>query len=444
MKIVIAGAGEVGTHLAKMLSDEEQDIIVIDNDPRKLTALESYNLMTYTGSAIKFDDLRAIKVGGADLFIAVTPYETRNLIACSMAKTLGARHAVARIDNADYLEPENVSYFESLGVDDLIYPEYLAANEILSALKRTWVRNWFEMLDGELIVMGVKLRAGTSSLIGKQLKEVGSISQFLHVSAIKRNRETIIPRGDDRIEENDILYIATTRDHIDEVTAVCGKTPIDVDKVFIMGGTRIAEQLALLAGDRYHIKIVENDLERCQDLADMLPDCNIINGDARDTDLLEEEGISDYDVFIALTDSSEANILGCMMAKEHGIRKTIAEVENIQYISEAETLNIGTIVNKKLLASSRIFQILLDSDVDNARCLALADAEVAELIVKEGARVTRADVKDLKLTRDVTIAGLVRDGVGQLVTGNTRLQAGDHVVIFCLTGAIHKVERLFN
>jgi len=196
--------------------------------------------------------------------------------------------------------------------------------------------------------------------------------------------------------------------------------------------------------DDIHIKIIEADEDRCQALADRLPNCNIVQGDLHNTDLLEEEGVSDYDVFITLGESSAVNILGCMTAKAHDVRKTIAEVEDIQYINEAESLNIGTIVNKKLLASSHIFQILLDSDASTSKCLALADAEVAEIVIKEGSKVTKSDVKDLKLSDEMTIAGLVRNGDGQLVTGNTRFMAGDHVVVFCLAGAIHKVEKAFK
>lgn len=443
MKIVIAGAGEVGTHLAKMLSNEEQDIIIMDNDDSRLLALEDYNLMTYYGSATSFDDLKNVGVSRADIFIAVTPYEARNILACSLAKNAGAKKTVARIDNSDYLKKENKDFFVSRGIDHLIYPEYLAAKEMSSALRRTWVRNWYELFDGELIVVGVKVRSN-SELVGHKLRELSEISNLMHVSAIKRNRETIIPQGNDILLENDIVYIATTHDHILEVMELCGKTAIDVGKVLVMGGGEITEQLLQLTSSRYKFKILESDPARCQELADMYPNCYVVNGDARDTDFLEEEGISDYDVFIALTETSEANILGCMMAKEHGIKKTIAQVENLRYFNEAEALNIGTIINKKLLASSRIFQIMLDSDADNAKSLALADAEVAELVVKPGAKVTRAAVKDLRLSKNMTIAGLVRDGEGQLVTGNTVLQAGDHVVIFCLSGDIHKIEKIFN
>lgn len=443
MKIVIAGAGEVGTHLAKMLSDEEQDIIIMDTDERKLDALENYNLLTYHGSATSFASLKDVKVGSADIFIAVTPLESRNLQACLLAKSMGAGKTVARIDNSEYLQKKHVAYFAQMGISDLIYPEYLAAGEILASIKRPWVRNWFEMLNGELILVGVKVRAG-ALLIGKQLKEVSSISKFMHVSAIRRNRVTIIPGGDDRIEVNDVLYITTTHNSIADVIRACGKKTFHAEKLFIMGGSEIAEQLLKQTGDHYHAKIVDPDRERCQQLADSIPNCNVVHGDPRDTDLLEEEGISDYDVFIALTDSSEANILGCMMAKEHGVRKTIAQVENLQYVNEAEALNIGSIINKKLLASSRIVQIMLDSDLDNAKCLALADAEVAELIIKENSKVTRKPVKDLHLPTGMTIAGLVRGGVGQLVAGSTHLQAGDHIVVFCLSGYIHKIEKAFS
>ena len=284
--------------------------------------------------------------------------------------------------------------------------------------------------------------AGVNVLM--ELKDLGGMSSFMHINAIKRNREIIIPGGDDMVLENDIIYIATTRKDVDNVIAVCGKVQHDVERVLIMGGNAIVQQLVSILGNKYKIKIMHNDLERCQELADMFPDCNVVHYVAGDTDVLEDEGVEDYDVFVAMGESSESNILSCVMAKEMGMRKTIAQVENLQFFNEAESLNIGTIINKKLIASSTIFQMMIDDDTDNAKCLALADAEVAELEVGAGAKVTKAPVKDLKLSRDMTIAGLVRGGVGQLVNGNTHLQAGDRVVVFCLSGAIHKIEKMFG
>ena len=444
MKIVIVGAGEVGSHLAKLLSREEQDIILVDKDSDKLAGIDAnYNLMTLCGSPTSFSTLRDAGTSHCDLFIAVTPYETSNVTACAMAKSLGAKKTVARIDNYEFMVDESREFFTRIGVDYLIYPEYLAAEEIMTALKRSWVRHWFELHNGEIILVGVKLR-NNAPLIGMQLKELAFSQPRFHVSAIKRNHETIIPRGDDRINDNDILYFTTTRDHVDDLLQMCGKVHQEIKNVLIMGGSRIAVRLAALAEGIYNIKIIDNNMDVCRRLPEKCPECEIVYGDARDIDVLREEGIEDFDAFIALSESSEANILACLTAKEFGVGKSIAEVENIQFISEAEGLNIGTVINKKLLASSKIFQILLDADINSSKCLALADAEVAEMIVKPNSKITKAEVKDLNLTRDMTIAGLVRDGIGMLVKGDTRIQAGDHVVVFCLAGAIHKVERLFN
>ena len=444
MKIVIVGAGEVGSHLAKLLSREDQDIVLVDKDANRLANLDAnYNLMTLCGSPTSFSTMREADVDHCDLFIAVTPYETTNVTACAMAKSIEAKKTVARIDNYEFMVDESQEFFTQIGVDYLIYPEFLAAQEIMTSLKRSWVRHWFELHDGEIILVGVKLR-DNAPLIGKQLKDLAFVQRSFHISAIKRNHETIIPRGDDIIRANDILYFTTTRDHVDDLLDLCGKVQHEINRVLIMGGSRIAIRLAALAGNEYSFKIIESNLEVCKALPEKCPNCEIVHGDARDFDVLREEGIEDFDAFIALAESSEANILACLTAKEFGVDKTIAEVENIQFISEAEGLNIGTIINKKLLASSKIFQILLDADINSSKCLALTDAEVAEIEAKPKSKITRAAVKDLNLSRDMTIAGLIRDGQGMLVNGNTVIQPGDHVVVFCLTGAIHKVEKLFN
>lgn len=444
MRIIIAGAGEVGSHLAKLLSNEEQDITLIDSNADRLAVLDaSLNLLTFVGNPTMFSVLRQAGAGECDLFIAVTPYETNNIVACSIAKNLGAKTTVARIDSYDFMDPDNFVFVRRMGVDRVIYPEYLAAQEIVTALKRTWARNWFELHNGKIILAGVKLRSA-APIVGVKLKDFSSANRHFHVSAIKRNHETIIPRGDDTIMDGDIVYITTTHDNIDELIRVTGKTAHRVRRVLVMGGSKIAVRLVNLAGDEFKFKIVESDPERCKQLPQKCPDCEIILGDARDPELLAEIGISDDDAFLALTDNSEANILTCLTAKEFNVKKTVAEVESIQFISQAENLNIGTVVNKKLLASSTIFQLLLDADASSSKFMALADAEVAELEAREGSKITRAPVKDLKLPRELTLAGLIRDDKGMLITGMTNIQPGDHVLVFCLAGALHKIERLFS
>ena len=443
MKIVIAGAGEVGSHLAKLLTTECQDILVIDEDADHLNVLDSnFNLMTIEGSPTSFRTQREARVGYCDLFIAVTPSEADNIVACSIAKNLGAKTTVARISSYDFMEERNQQLVTKMGVDRLIYPDYLAANEILTALRCSWARNWFELHEGQLIVVGVKIRQG-APIAGMQLKDFARTNHNFHVSAIKRNQETIIPRGNDYLQEGDILYIASLRDHVDELLELTGKTKRVIRRIMIMGGGKIAIRFAALVGDEYKIKIIDNNEDVCRRLPEKCPDCDVSYGDARDTDLLREEGIADYDAFLALSDSSEANILTCLTAKELGVKKTIAEVENIQYINQAENLNIGTIINKKLLASSTIFQLLLDSDSSTTKCLALADAEVAEIEAREGSKIVKKPVREIHLPEGMTLAGLVRDGHGMLVTGDTVVLPGDHVVVFTLSGRLHKAEKIF-
>lgn len=444
MKIVIAGAGEVGSHLATLLSREAQDIVLIDRDAAKLDPLDAkYNLLTVCGSPTSFDTLRHAYAGKCDLFVAVTPYETDNILACTIAKGMGAKKTVARIDNLEYMQPRQRDFFRSQGVDSVIFPEHYAAVEIVTALTHTWVRHWFEMWNGELILVGVKIREN-ASIVGMTLREFGAHGHKFHVSAIRRRHDTIIPGGMDQIKAGDILYFMSRPEHARELRELCGKEQSAVKTVMMAGGGKMAEPICAMLGDKYKVKIIESDRRLCEELVETCPGADVVCGDVRDFDLLSDEGISRMDAFLALSESAESNILACLTAKEFGVDKTIAEVENIQYIAEAEALNIGTVVNKKLLAAGAIFQRMLDQDTENSKCLALADAEVAEIEVKEGSRITRAAVKDLKLSHDMTIAGLIRDGKGQLVGGNTVIQGGDRVVVFCLAGAIHKFEKLFS
>ena len=445
MRIVIAGAGDVGTHLAKLLSLENQEIVLVDSDRSKLGVLDSnYNLMTLVGGSASLKTLQEASAGKADLFIAVTPFEATNITACAMANWLGAKSTVARIDNYEMMTERPAEFFRTIGVDHTIYPEYLAAEEILTALRHSWARHWFELHGGEIILVGVKVHSG-ASIIGQELRNLTRVNHNFHVSAIRRRHESIIPRGDDIILENDIVYFTSTREHIDDIRRLCGKEYYKVKRVTIMGGSRIAIRLIALAGNEYKFKIIDNDQARCHYLAETLPDgVEIIHGDARDNDVLTEADIAHTDAFVALSDSSEANILACLTAKEFGVNKSVAEVENIQFVGEAEALNIGTVINKKLLASAKIFQLLLDADGSTSRCLAFTDAEVAQIETRPGSKITSAPIKNLKLSREMTLAGIIRDGKGMLVSGNTVVQPGDQAVVFCLGGYLHEIERLFT
>ena len=446
MKIIIAGAGNVGTHLAKLLSRERQDIILMDDDEEKLSTLSNnFDLMTVTASPSSISGLKEVGVKEADLFIAVTPDESRNMTACMLAHNLGALKTVARIDNYEYLLPKNKEFFQKLGVDSLIYPEMLAAKEIVSSMRMSWVRQWWEFCGGALILIGAKMRE-KAEILDIPLHQLGSPNIPYHVVAIKRGTDTIIPRGDDTIKLNDIVYFTTTRKYIPYIRKIAGKEDYaDVRNVMIMGGSRIAVRTAQYVPDYMQVKIVDNDLNRCNRLTELLDDRTmIINGDGRDMDLLIEEGLKNTEAFVALTGNSETNILACLAAKRMGVNKTVAEVENIDYIGMAESLDIGTVINKKVISASHIYQMMLDADVSNVKCLTFANADVAEFTVKADSKITKHLIKDLGLPKGTTIGGMIRNGEGILVTGDTLVRAGDHVVVFCLSMMIKKIEKYFN
>ena len=446
MKIIIAGAGAVGTHLAKLLSREKQNITLMDDSEERLSALSSnFDLMTIVASPTSIKGLEEVGTKDADLFIAVTPDESRNMTACMLASNLGAKKTVARIDNYEYLLPRNKEFFHKLGVDSLIYPEMLAAKEIVSSIRMSWVRQWWEFYGGALILIGTKMRE-KAEILDVPLHKLGSPSLPYHVVAIKRGNETLIPRGDDTIRLNDIVYFTTTRKFLPYVRKITGKEDyVDVRNVMIMGGSRIAVRTAQYVPDYMQVKIVDNDLNRCNRLTELLDDKTmIINGDGRDMDLLVEEGLKNTEAFVALTGNSETNILACLAAKRMGVSKTVAEVENIDYIGMAESLDIGSVINKKMITASHIYQMMLDADVSNVKCLTFANADVAEFTVKEGSLITKHPVKDLGFPKGVTIGGLIRNGEGVVVMGDTLIQTGDHVVVFCLSMMIKKIEKFFN
>lgn len=446
MKIIIAGAGAVGTHLAKLLSGEKQDIILMDDDEERLGRLGSnFDLLAVNISPTSISGLKEAGVAGADLFIAVTPDESRNMTACMLATSLGAKKTVARINNYEYLLPKHKEFFAKLGVDSLIYPEMLAAKEIVDAVKMSWIRQWWEFAGGALVLLGTKMRE-TAEILNVPLHELGGRNIPFHIVAIKRGSETIIPRGDDAILLNDIVYFTTTKKYIPYIRKIAGKeNEADIRNVMIMGGSRIAVRTVQYMPEYMRTKIIESDFNRCNRLTELVDDkVMIINGDGRDMELLLEEGIKNTEAFVALTGNSETNILACLAAKRLGITKTVAEVENIDYISMAESLDIGTVINKKMIAASHIYQMMLDADVSNVKCLTFANADVAEFTVKAGSRITKDAIKDMGLPKGVTIGGLIRNGEGILVTGNTIIQPEDHVVVFCLGMMIKKAEKFFN
>ena len=447
MKIIIGGAGAVGRHLAKLLSKDHQDCVLIDEYMDRLEGLESrYDIMTLQGSPTSIRTLKEAGVENADLFVGVMTAESRNMNACMIAHNLGAKKTVARIDNIEYMSPSLKPLFEQMGISSLIYPEVLAAIDIVSGLKMSWARQRLDIHGGALILLGIKLR-DTCEILNRPLRELCGPDDPYHIVAIKRDDETLIPGGNDELRVNDIAYFMTTREYIPYIRQLSGKEHYaDVKNVIIMGGGKTSVRVALTAPDYMNLKIIELDEQRCERLNELLNDVDtlVIHGDGRDLGLLQEEGIQNTQAFVALTGNAETNILACLTAKRLGVRKTVAMVENLDYVDMAESLDIGTIINKKTLAASHIYQMMLSADVSSVRSLMMVDSDVAEFVAAPGSKVTKKAVKDLGLPFGVTIGGLVRGEQGILVNGNTRIEAGDSVMVFCHEQNLQKLEKYFK
>lgn len=446
MKIIIAGAYAIGTYLAQFLSRNKYDIILIDEQEENLNKIgQNYDLLTLQGKPTSIKVLQEAGVKHADLFIAVDLKETVNITGCTMAHHLGAKKTVAKIDNPEYMEPKNQELFKQLGIDSLIYPELLAAKDIINGLKMSWVRQRWDVQDGALVMLGIKLRK-TCEILDQALRDISGPDDPYHVVAIKRKNETIIPGGNETLQQEDLAYFMTTKEYIPYIRKLTGKEHyVDVKNVMIMGGGRTAVRSVKIMPEYMNVKVIERSIDRCEYLNEMFDESQlVINGDGRDTDLLVEEGIRHTQAFVALTPNAETNILACLAAKSLGVKKTIAAVENFDYVDMAANLDIGTIINKKAIAASYIYQMLLDANVDNVRFLMSVDADVAEFIPVQGSKITQKPIKDMNLPSGMTIGGLVRHGEGMLVSGNTQIEAGDIVVVFCYNTNMKKVEQLFN
>lgn len=444
MNITIVGAGRVGIYLAKYFSDEQQDVFLVDRNPEHLALLESdFNLRTFVGEPTDFKTLYDANSDHADVFVAVTANTAENLVACAMAKSMGARKTIARVDRYSYTEAANEQVLKKMGVDCIVFPDYLAAQSVIGMLDHPWSQGWSEFESGAIILVAVAVNED-SPICERYLRELYSESRLLHISALRRKGRMVIPRGDDCVKSGDMIFLTVVPEGIGRVMELTGARKTDVKRIILMGGSTVSELVEQLSAKKYSPVIIEKERERCRELMNACPDCDIICGDASELDVLEEAGIGKCDAFVALTDNTESNILSCLTSQELGVNLCIAEVEKEQLMAKAESFGIGLIINKPVITSNAIFRIILDSDYDSSKCFALKDAEAGKLMVKAGSFLTKSPVKELPLPEQLTLAGLIRDGKGYMVTGDTVIKEGDTVIFFCLPGALKKVEKLFG
>ncbi|MDE6144551.1 MAG: Trk system potassium transporter TrkA, partial [Muribaculaceae bacterium] len=399
MKIIIAGDGETGTHLARILSVENQDIVLMGTDRERLSALDSVsNFITFEGSPMVRSNLLQCGVDKADVFVAVTPDETVNIISCEIAKDCGARKCVARVDTPEFATGRDCEMFVRYGIDKTIYPEKLAAIEVARFINHNWVGEWSTFRNGALIVAGVRM-SPSGTLCDRHLRDVPNNPRPFHVSAIKRDNEILIPRGDDVIKEGDTVYFSVTQENIGCLPELCGKEFKRIERIMVTGAGRVTENLLEMLGARYDVTVIDPDKERCMQIASRFPEAVVVNARANDVATLKEEGIDRCDAFLALTGSSETNIVSCMVAREHGVAKTVARIEDLQYLPEAESLSIDKIVNKKLLNAGMVLNVLLDTNAVTAQCISLDNAEVVCLVAPEGSKIVSRPICELSMPR---------------------------------------------
>ena len=448
MKIIIAGAGEVGFHLAKLLSYESQEIILIDNDKDSLSYADSHlDIRVLRGDATSVSVLQDANVENSDLVIGVTSSQTTNLTLCLLAKQLGSKKTIARISNTEFIDNKDLIKCEDLGIDELISPEELAATEIKLLLNQSAFNDTYEFEEGLLTMVGVFLPK-TAPFVGKMVKEAATIFPELHFMPIALQRRgtqyTVIPRGDTVFKEGDQIYFITSAEGVDELYKLTGMKRKEIKNVMIHGGSNVGCKTAhYLSNNKFNVKLIEKNKEKALDIADNLPNTLVINGDGRNVELLDEESLDSMDAFIAVTGNSETNIMSCLVAKSKSIKKTIALVENMDYFQLSQSIGIDTLINKKLLAANNIFRYIRRGEVLALTRLNNLNAEILEFEVKETSLVNGGIIKELDFPRDAIIGGVIRDGKGIIALGDFKIQEGDKVVVCSLPKAISRIEKLF-
>jgi trk system potassium uptake protein TrkA len=448
MKIIIAGAGDVGFHLAKLLSYESQDTYIIDLDGEKLNYIHNHlDVITKKGDATSISLLKEVGIGSADLLLAVTESQNTNFTISVIGKSLGAKKTIARIYNPEFLENEEID-FKSFGVDFMISPEELAADEIEMLLNQSSFNDTVTFENGLFNVMGTTLdyKSPLLDMTVKDAREIFANVDFITI-AIKRDgvSQTLIPRGDTVYKLGDQVYFSVPNYSVDDLYPIVGKEHLNIKNVMILGGSSIGSKTARnLCKQNFKVKLIEREKEKSYRLAERLNDTLLINGDGTDIELLEEENIREMDAFVAVTGNSETNIMSCLVAKSKGVKKTIALVENMDYMNISQTIGINTLINKKLIAASSIFRHIRKGEILALANLHNIDAEVFEFEVLHGAKVTKKPIRELRFPRDAVFGGIIRDGKALMSFGDFQIKPGDKAIVFCLPEAISTVEDLFR
>lgn len=445
MDIIIAGDGEVGFYLAEALADSNHNITIVDPHEELLKMVEAHtDLMTIVGESNSVSVLNRANVQKADLVISVLHNESINILTAILAKKMGAKSTIARVNTLENVNKESQQLYNELGIDILISPEDIAGLEVVKLLEQPAATEIYDLSDGQLSIFLLRIEAG-APVIGKTLSEVAALRDHLdfRAVAVHRGLETFLPTGDTKFSENDLVYVITKPEGMHDLMEMGGKKKMEVNNIMLVGGGRVGKVISKRLEKDLNIKLIEQDADRCMKLTDLLDDTLIINGDARDINLLEDEGIDGVDAFIAVTNSAETNILTCLHARKFGVKKTIALVENIDYIEISQNIGIDTVINKKLIAASYIIKHSMGDEVSSFKCLSGINSDIVELVAKKGSPITKKPIFELNMPEGSIIGGIVREGKSFIALGQHQVVEGDKVVVFALPGAIPKVEKMF-
>ncbi len=452
MNIVIGGDGQVALHVAKWLINQGHSITVIGSRSEVLKTFSTENdVMPVVGDITNPSVLKEANVGDCDLYVAVLHEESANLLSCMMAKKLKAKHTVARVINTDLLEGENRDNLVSLGVDELFCPERIAAKEIVNMLDHFGTAEYFALGGGLLGMYLVKLEEN-APVVGHSVSDLVQIYKSLEVRivAVGRNGSTQIPHSDFVSRAGDLAYMVSRHKQIDRVMKAAGKTVRKVNSVMIAGGGRIARLVAHELEDNNVVKIVEIDHKRCEQLNnEMKNTTTIICGDAADLDLMKREGLDKVDAFIALSNSTEVNIMSALQANSLQARLnrspiTIALVEKTGFVNLSQNIGIEAIVNKKAITASYIAHLIVKGEGVRVKSLIGTEAELIEIVVAEGSVATQKPLGELNMPKNSTVGGIIRGNSAIMPTRDVVFEEGDHVVIFAFPGTINDAVKLFN
>ena len=446
MKIIIAGAGDVGSHLAKLLSSESHDIYLIDKNEERLNSISSqFDVFTIPGDAKSVEIMEQKLISSCDLLIAVTSSEETNMLICILGKKLGAKHTIARINDDNIIKENREHFYNDLGINTLISPTHLASLEIKRLIHQSAFTDDIEFEQGKLTVFGISL-SGNSILINKTVRESADLNPNLTFKplALHRDNLTLLVSGETILKENDIVYFISLKESIDNIIKICGKHKFKVKDVMIIGGSRIGLNTAELLEKDFRVTLVEKDKKKCEEMASTLKSTLVVNINGHDVKMLEEEGLTETDALVSVTADSEMNIMTSLVGKSHGIKKTIARIENFDYINLSQSIGVDTLINKKIIAADNIFKFVRKGNVSSVANLHGTDAEIIEFIVKSGTKITKKPLNQLNFPSLSKIAGVIRDGNPIIPFGDFQLQENDQTIVFSLTESIKKIEEFFQ